>query len=262
MKKTNLSDVTFIILIRLDSIQRLENVIAVIDFLTKNFFANFIVVESCRFNNNILRKLIASKVQYFFVEDKDPVLYKSKIINMFINKVITPIVSLWDADVVCNPRSIIESVSVLRRGDADVSYPYNGICFNTSSIIREGFLKRRKMQFLEKHKGKMTSLHKQQLFGGGVFINYKKFFESGCENENYYGWGDDDFDRYEKYKILGYRIYRVNSELYHLTHPRYNNSNYTSSVNKKISKKELRDTKNSTPDNLLISSAGTVQNFV
>ena len=44
------------------------------------------------------------------------------------------------------------------------------------------------------------------------------------ENEKYYGWGSEDSDRHERWKIFGYNIYRSSGCLFHLTHPRGINS--------------------------------------
>ena len=64
----------------------------------------------------------------------------------------------------------------------------------------------------------------------------------GGENENYYGWGDDDYDRYIRFMNNGYAIYRSKNVLFHLTHPRSYNSNYNSKLHQQISKAELLKT--------------------
>ena len=43
--KTYLQDFTFLILIRIDSVQRLENILAVTEYLAKKFHTQIIVIE-------------------------------------------------------------------------------------------------------------------------------------------------------------------------------------------------------------------------
>jgi hypothetical protein len=39
------------------------------------------------------------------------------------------------------------------------------------------------------------------------------------ENEFFVGWGPEDKERYFRFNILGYKIYRVNGDIFHLKHP-------------------------------------------
>jgi hypothetical protein len=98
--KTNLTDVTFLFLIRLDSIQRLENILIVIEKLNNYFYTNINVCESASYNNGILKKMLNTKTNYLFVEDKDPVLHKTKYFNQMTQCVKTPFLAIWDADIV------------------------------------------------------------------------------------------------------------------------------------------------------------------
>ena len=72
--KTYLQDFTFLILIRIDSVQRLENILAVTEYLAKNFHTQIIVLEADRYNNKILQSLLNRNVRYEFIEDKDPII--------------------------------------------------------------------------------------------------------------------------------------------------------------------------------------------
>lgn len=121
-------DLTFIIPIRVDTVNRLENIIAIIKFLC-SIKAFIIVVESNTIQNNILRRLLPrnDRIQYMFIEDDDVVFHRTKIINIALGVVNTEFVSVWDADVLVDKIQIAESMNVLREGKADLSFPYNGI---------------------------------------------------------------------------------------------------------------------------------------
>ncbi|GHU91936.1 hypothetical protein FACS1894155_12040 [Bacteroidia bacterium] len=76
--KINLTDLTFLILVRLDSIQRLENIKMVTDSLLKYFDTNIYVLEADVYNNDILKNQLNRKIRYQFMEDKDPILHKTR----------------------------------------------------------------------------------------------------------------------------------------------------------------------------------------
>jgi hypothetical protein len=60
--KIDLTDVTFLTLIRLDSIDRLENILMVTEFINKYFNTNFIVLEVNPHNNGILSRLLSENI--------------------------------------------------------------------------------------------------------------------------------------------------------------------------------------------------------
>jgi len=60
--------------------------------------------------------------------------------------------------------------------------------------------------------------------GGAFFANLKCYKESGLENENFYGWGMQDGERFYRWRNMGYRIRRIPGPLFHLSHPRGQNS--------------------------------------
>jgi len=215
--KSDLNDVSFLILIRLDSIQRLENIITVTNMLTKYFDTKIFVFEADSYNNGILKSLLSKKINYQFKEDKDPVLYKTKHINSMIPDITSKYIAIWDADIVVNKNAILEAVSKLRSHKANVAYPYNGKCFNTSEILRAFFLKRKDIRLLYRHISKMELLYKHPLVGGAVLVDKEKYIYAGMENEKHYGWSNDDFDRYYRFERLGFEIYRVNTCLFHLS---------------------------------------------
>lgn len=241
--KTDLKDVTFLILIRLDSIQRLENVLVVTNTICKYFDTNIFVLEAAGFNNMILKSLLNKKILYRFFEDKDPILYKTKYFNMMVQNVDTRFIAIWDSDIVIDKNAIEDAIHHLRVDKADVSFPYNGECFEISEIIRNLYLKNNDIRILHRNKGKMDLLYEQPLVGGAVLVNRKKYIFAGMENEKYYGWGNDDFDRYWRFKGLDYKIHRTNTCLFHLSHPRYINSQYRSKEHMKISDNEVYKSK-------------------
>lgn len=226
--KTNLTDVTFMIPIRVDSLVRLENLMLTTRFLSDHFNCHIIVLEADNYNNGIIRKLLGKRVEYYFVEDDDSVFYRTYYINMMTEKVKTPFLCIWDTDVLVSVSQIAEAVEKMRTEGFEVALPYDGRALDTSVPIRNLFMQSRRIGVLQRQRNKMNPLHKNlTLRGGAVFVNTDAYKKAGMDNLSFYGWGSEDFDRYERWTILGYRIYIVKGVLFHLTHPRGENSTFS-----------------------------------
>lgn len=250
MRKIDLTDVSFLIPVRLDSIVRLENLIAAVTYLSRIFDTKIVVLQADKYENGFLRKLLPKKVEYHFVRDYDDVFYRTMYINMMVRMVDSPIVAVWDADVILPAHQVLEAVEAIRKG-GDVSYPYDGHFYDTSPIIRDLYICRREFRLLSKNVSKMNLIYGDDMKGGAFLINREKYIASGLENERIYGWGPEDFERYSRWKTLGYQILRVKGNLYHLTHSRGSNSSYRSLQQMQSSNKEYLKTKFSCKRELL-----------
>ncbi|TFD97847.1 hypothetical protein E2605_04315 [Dysgonomonas capnocytophagoides] len=218
--KEDLTDVTFLIPIRLDSILRLENILLIIEYLTSNFRTSIIITEAAPYYNGILPKLIPKSVIYNFVEDYDIVFHRTKYLNIMIRKAITPFVAIWDSDVIIDSKQILDSIINLRRGKADILFPYDGHFYDTGSIIRKNYFVSRNIDFLKRNESKMCLLYGSEMIGGAIFVDKEKYIYAGMENEHFYGWGPEDSERYHRWEVFGLKILRAKGSLYHLTHPR------------------------------------------
>ena len=225
MKKINLIDVSFLVLVRIESIERIENLMAVIDFLIKHFDTNITVWECSSYNNKLLSKLLNKKICYRFIKDNDTILYRTRYLNQMVMESNTPILSIWDSDVISPTRQIEEAVELLRKHEADFVYPYSRLFLDTSDIIRKMFFESRKIQVLLKSRDKMKILYPPNPVGGAFFCNRSKYIESGMENERFYGWGIEDGERYVRFHAMKYKVKRIEGPLFHLSHPRGLNSN-------------------------------------
>ena len=74
----------------------------------------------------------------------------------------------------------------------------------------------------------MDYLYKTEaLCGGAIFVNAISYKKAGMENLAFYGWASEDFERYNRWQILGYKIHKAKGASYHLFHPRGNNSKFS-----------------------------------
>ena len=88
------------------------------------------------------------------------------------------------------------------------------------------FLQDPKIEFLLKNMKKMKEMYPPNPLGGAFLANLESYKESGLENESFYGWGMEDVERFYRWGNMGYKIKRVPGPLFHLTHPRGQNSNF------------------------------------
>ena len=159
-----------------------------------------------------------------------------------LEQVSTANVGIWDTDTIAYSTSIIECINVLQNRNALMALPYNGICLDTSEVIADCYMQSSDFNILDTYSYLMKRLQPQRLTGGAVIMNKDAFFNLGGENENYYGWGDDDYDRYIRFYQSGAPIFRSNTPLFHLSHPRGENSRFSSSAFAIASKIELSKT--------------------
>ncbi|MGI6218320.1 MAG: galactosyltransferase-related protein [Bacteroidaceae bacterium] len=181
-------------------------------------------MESDRRKNPILQKLLYNYVDYFFFEDYDPILYRTRRLNQMIDNITSPIVAIWDVDIIVPPLQVLSAVKLIRKDSCDFAYPYQKYFLDVPSIIKHAFLETKDITILQKNMSRMPQLYEPDPCGGAFICNTEKYKESGLENEHFYGWGIEDGERIIRWKRLGYRIERVDGPLYHLSHPRGENS--------------------------------------
>ncbi len=233
--RKNLTDVTFIIPVRIDSQERKENIIRVIDFI-KTHFDTLITVLEADNKEVVFHKLIDEKI---FIEDSDPVFYRTKYLNQMIKRCKTPHVAVWDTDVIIEPEQIVDALSKLRTGEAEFAFPFDGRFMNVPSIIRELFFINCDIDVLKQNIYLLNTAYGNASVGGAFFANIQTYIKTGMENENFYGWGMEDMERVKRWEISGCNIYRTPGPLFHLYHPRKQNSWFANNEVEFNNKKEF-----------------------
>jgi predicted glycosyltransferase involved in capsule biosynthesis len=166
------------------------------------------------------------RINYHFVQDNDPIFYRTYYINILAKEVRTPYLGVWDTDVICPFEQLNKAIEILQNNEADFVYPYDKLFLDTSEILRRLFLKYGDISFLLKNTKKMKEMYPPNPLGGAFLANMKAYRESGFENESFYGWGLEDGERYHRWGKQGYRIKRVPGPLFHLSHGRGINSTF------------------------------------
>jgi len=230
--KIDLSKATFIIPIRIESADRMRNVITNLIFLLENFNTSIIIKEvdiESIFNSSILPQLQEyfddlSNLIHVFEKSEDPVFYRMKILNEMIALTDTDIIINSDCDVLLPVESYINAYELILSKNADVVYPYgNGNyqkqVFVDDELVSEFLSNDCDFNILEKKSKVWTSD-----FGWIQFFNRRVYVEGGMENENFKGSSPEDKERFFRFTTLGYNVVRLDKFIYHLEHSRGRNS--------------------------------------
>lgn len=249
LSSINNDNISFVIPIRVDSIERERNLDIVLEQLCDIENANIYILEG---DTQPLYKLKKeySNVKYNFVEDSNPVFYRTKYLNQLLRDAHGAIVGIWDTDIVLPKEQIIDAVKAIRSGRAIMSFPYDGHFYMLSPDDSDRFAKNCTFERSDELVKKSHLAHGPHSVGGAFFVNRKIYLQYGGENEHFYGWGPEDAERVKRMEILGLQVYRAKGPLFHLFHPRMDNSWYGSEEIELKNRMEFLNVCNKTCDEL------------
>lgn len=218
---------TIVILVRIDSFERLRNLELVLCSLSL-MNLSVIVLEADKIPK-CAALLSSFGFRYEFVEDLDSIFHRTHYLNKLLRVCESQVVGVWDTDVILTQQQVEEALeSILIRNYA-MSSPYNGIAYYLSENQSARYAIRREISFLQACVSDSSRLMGRPSWGGVFLVNRKIYLQCGGDNEQFYGWGPEDAERVHRMEILGYPIYRVMSApLFHLWHSRGINSMYFS----------------------------------
>ena len=228
----NLSNATFIIPLRIESADRMRNIITLLCFLLGNFDTNVIVKEVDSepvFEENVLpqiKEFIGNDINlvHIFEKSDDPVFYRMHILNEMFVMSKTDVVINYDCDVLMPVETYVNAYESILNGTCDVVYPYGNGNFQkqvhvTDEIVSDFLNNDFDLSILDKSSQVSTSD-----FGWVQFFNRSVYIEGGMENENFRGSSPEDKERFFRFTTLGYKIGRIDNWIYHLEHSRGANS--------------------------------------
>ena len=215
--------VTFIIPIRLDSPERERNLDLLLDTLVTIEHAEIRIMEGDNEPRYRLKRNYHNVV-YSFIKDSDPVFHRTKYLNRLLQEASGSVVGIWDADVMIPEIQIQDAIREIKKGKAVMSYPYDGHFYMLTSKRSELFVQNKSYKQLEAEKKNLYLPHGPHSVGGAFLVNKQLYQQAGGENEHFYGWGPEDTERIKRMEILGLPVYRAKGSLFHLYHPRKENS--------------------------------------
>lgn len=223
-------DLTFLIPTRIETDDRLLNIISSVSYLLKNTPAKVLVKEVApnatfkfRALPEIKKYVDISNLNYIFEETNDNLFCKSKVLNDLIVVADTKIVANYDADCILPVSSYYKAYDLIDKGEADVVYPYGCGVYQWKTEynpqIFERFITQLDTTVLDENKTLSNST-----IGWTQFIDRQTYINSYMMNENFVSWGCEDDEFYFRMSTLGNRIARVDAYVYHLEHCRTHNS--------------------------------------
>ena len=223
-------DLTFLIPTRIETEDRLRNIISSVSYLLKHTDAKVIVKEVAPHNNFLFRALPIIKkyvditnLTSLYEESNEPLFCKSKVLNDLIVASETKFVANYDTDCILPLDSYYNAYHLLESNQVDVVYPYQCGIYQWRSTYNmdtfNSFMNTLSTNVLDKDKSLSNST-----IGWTQFINRQKYIDSYMMNENFISWGCEDDEFYFRMSTLGNRIARVNNYVYHLEHSRTHNS--------------------------------------
>jgi hypothetical protein len=229
--KIDLREATFIIPIRIESQDRLRNVITTTAFLIENFDTNIIIKEvdsESVFVRDVVPVLnnlfdVYTHVSHIFEKNNEPLFHRQKVLNEMIMESRTKIVVNYDCDVLLPLESYQEAYLSVLHDAHDVVYPYGQGMYqqqvNATDEIVSNFLQTGDFEYLQKH----SNLYSSD-FGWVQFFNRNAYIDGGMENENFKAYAPEDKERFYRFVKLGYNVGRIENYVYHLEHARGENS--------------------------------------
>ena len=233
LMKTDLSNATFIIPIRIESDDRLRNVVTSIAFLVENFDTNIIVKEVDKESvfqtevlpifEEILEVDLWKNFHHIFERSEEPLFHRQRVLNEMIAECDTDIVVNYDCDVILPMKSYELAYDGITEGIYDVVYPYGSGMYQkqvaATDDICSKFLEERNYEYLDA----VSNIHTSD-FGWAQFFKRRVYIEGGMENENFKAYAPEDKERFFRFNKLGYKVGRINDYVYHLEHARGENS--------------------------------------
>ena len=254
--KIDLKNTTFIIPLRIDTGDRLRNVILSTAYLLNHFDTNVMIKEvdsEHRFETfalPIIKRLVDTKnLIHIFENDTrtDDAFHRTRVLNDMVMQSKTDIVVNYDTDLILPVDSYINAVKML-NGEYDVVYPYRfgnhaerkvNMPFTISTqedmdgfennVWVKNFIKSNySCSSLDDHffYYKSPSGEGYGEYGMVQFFNRQVYIDGYLENEGFIAYAPEDVERHHRWKTLGYNIGRIDEHAYHLEHERTQNSWY------------------------------------
>ena len=243
VRRFDLTKTTFIIPLRIETEDRMRNIITTLIYLSRNFDTKIIVKEVDRESvyerevlpllNQALEPEMLECIHHIFEQSDDFTFHRTKILNDMLWMVDTPVVANYDSDILLPLESYINATNMISKGwvhpDAEgskpvkVIYPYGFGNYQfqchvgdneVTNFINSGF----NYEYFNGHMRQWDAK-----YGFCQFFDTEEYKKLGGENENFIAYGYEDDERYFRFNLLS-SVARLTENVYHLEHGRTKNS--------------------------------------
>ena len=243
VKRFDLKKCTFIIPLRIETEDRMRNIVTTLIYLTRLFDTNIIVKEVDKESIYIreiqplleqaLEPEMLTCINHIFEQSDEFTFHRTKILNDMLWMVDTPVVANYDSDIILPLESYINATNMISKGwvhpDAEggkpvkIVYPYGYGDYQwqchvgdkeVTNFINSGF----NFEYFNGHMRQWDAK-----YGFCQFFDTEEYKRLGGENENFVAYGYEDDERYFRFNLLS-SVARLNEYVFHLEHGRTKNS--------------------------------------
>lgn len=211
-----LKDLTFLISLKIDSADRLNNLDIVMQYLQHNFNTNIVICEQ-DVTPTIQNRYDCTHVFHY---TKD-FFNRQKGVNLAAKAAKTSVIVHYDADILLSHNQITRATELILDKTVDVMYPYDGHFYDVPRQFHEQIKNTNSIDCINVSECTLFNPHS---VGGSVFFNTETFWKCGGANENFKGLGYEDNEIHERFQKLNCNMGRLTKPLFHLTHERKDTS--------------------------------------
>ena len=249
LTKMEIPDCTYMIPLRVETPDRLRNIITVLLYFIKNIKAPIIVKEfdtESIYEASVLPQISQvateeelSQITHVFEKSDDFVFHRTRLINDMIMMADTINVCNYDCDVLLPFQTHFYANTFLLKGYRPPTEPNNSPLQPVKVVYPYGYGQFQQQVFADDQTvsnfinsnfnfhafdGKLRSYDAK--FGFCQFFNREEYIRLGMENENFISYGYEDDERYHRFNMCS-DVVRINDTIFHLEHKRSENSWFT-----------------------------------
>lgn len=234
-----MKDLTYLLPCRIESDDRLRNVITSVTYILKNFPEAKVLVKEVDKKSNFkesalpqIQKYVGdtSQLKHIFEESDEQFFHKTRILNDLCVAADTPIIYNHDVDVVVPKNSHELAYRSITQEGSDAVYPFGCGIYQWAVNYSDDLLDK----FLSSHDGKdfdtsivqASSARVPSSIGWGQMITKTAEVSAGLWNEEFISWGAEDCEFYYRLNLFGFKVGRVIDDIFHFEHGRTFNSHY------------------------------------
>jgi predicted glycosyltransferase involved in capsule biosynthesis len=229
-----MKDLTFLLPCRIESEDRLRNVVTSVSYLLHHFPEAKVIVKEVDSHSHFkfrafpaIRNYVnTDQLTHIYEESDDKVFHKTRILNDLLVASKTEIVYNHDVDIVLPTSSYQLAYDAIKNRGADVVYPFGCGVYQWAVNYPEQVFS----QFLDSKFDfnvlNDTKFRVASSIGWGQMIKRQVEIDAGLWNENFVSWGAEDCEFYFRLNSFGFKVGRINRDVYHFEHSRTFNSHY------------------------------------
>lgn len=222
-------DLTFIVPLRVESAERLENADASVAYLRKHLPEAAVLVVEHAPRTALAGRWSAAGVEHLFLESAEP-FSKTAAINAGLLAVRTRYVCIYDADVLIARQAIVESLAYMERHRVAVVLPHNTIFLNVAGQTRAELVRTLDLAGIpfvaaltRPPPGADYSV--RAIPSGVVVFEREVLLLCGGFNQRMHGYGWEDIEVLKRLNRLGFFHHVLGGyNIVHLDHPRTESS--------------------------------------